>query len=173
MSRFVTHIKRLKNASEPTGKFIASARLLGEKLGPLLYQLPPNLHRDDAVLEDYLSGLPVGLEHVFEFRHESWLDEGVFDILRRHGAGFCVFDMPSLSCPLEATAGFAYVRFHGGAALYSSCYTDEALAGWARKLERLAARLGKVYIYFNNDVSAFAVRNALTLGEYLGVRRMD
>jgi uncharacterized protein YecE (DUF72 family) len=75
--------------------------------------------------------------------------------------------MPSFSCPLVATADFAYVRFHGSASLYSSSYSDEELAGWAKKLINLARNLEAVYIYFNNDAEAFAVRNAMTLRGFL------
>ncbi len=167
VSRFITHIKRLKNSEEPLEKFITRAKILEEKLGPLLYQLPPNLHRNDEVLESFLSNLPPGMQHVFEFRHPSWLEDKVFDILRQHHVGLCVFDMPSLTCPPVATADFAYVRFHGSSGLYSSCYSDEELADWARKIASLAANLKAVYIYFNNDIEGFAVRNAETLRSYL------
>ena len=81
--------------------------------------------------------------------------------------GLCVFDMPSLTCPLVATADFAYIRFHGSTGLYSSCYSDEELASWAKKLNRLAEQLKALYIYFNNDIEGFAVRNAMTLRSYL------
>jgi len=167
VSRFITHIKRLKDSEEPVDTFLSRAEILEEKLGPLLYQLPPNMHRDDARLEAFLSILPQGMKHVLEFRHESWLDEGVFEILRRYNVGLCVFDMPSLSCPLAATADFVYIRFHGSTELYSSCYSDEELAEWAKRLADLAANLKAVYIYFNNDAEAFAVRNAMTLRDYL------
>jgi uncharacterized protein YecE (DUF72 family) len=167
VSRFITHIKRLKDTGEAVGKFIARAEILGEKLGPLLYQLPPNMHRDDDRLESFLSTLPRGLKHVFEFRHQSWLEEEVLETLHRYGAGLCVFDMPSLSCPLVATADFAYIRFHGSAGLYFSRYSDEELAGWAKKLAALGTDLKEIYVYFNNDAEAFAVRNAMTLRGYL------
>jgi uncharacterized protein YecE (DUF72 family) len=167
VSRFITHIKRLKNSEEPVGTFLDRAKILKQKLGPLLYQLPPNMHRDDGRLESFLSILPRGLKHTLEFRHESWLDGGVFEILRRHNVGLCVFDMPGLSCPLAATADFAYIRFHGSTELYSSCYSDEELVDWARRLGGLASEAKEVYIYFNNDAEAFAVMNALTLGDYL------
>jgi len=167
VSRFITHIKRLKGVEEPVETFLTRAKILGEKLGPLLYQLPPNMHRNDERLESFLAVLPQGLKHVVEFRHESWLDEGVFEILRRYNTGLCVFDMPSLRCPLVATADFAYIRFHGSEGLYYSCYSDEELAGWAKRLADLAANLKAMYIYFNNDAEAFAVRNAITLREYL------
>ncbi len=167
LSRFIIHIKRLKDAGEAVEKFITRAKILDEKLGPLLYQLLPNMRRNDEVLESFLSTLPRGMKHVFEFRHQSWLEEGVFEILHKYNVGFCVFDMPSLSCPLVATADFAYVRFHGSAGLYWSCYFDEELASWAERLANLAVNLKAIYIYFNNDAEAFAVRNAMTLRAYL------
>jgi len=167
VSRFITHIKRLKDTEEAVNKFTNRARILGEKLGPLLYQLPPSMHRNDEVLDSFLSTLPRGMKHVFEFRHQSWLEEDVFQILRKYNAGFCVFDMPSVSCPVVATADFAYVRFHGSTGLYFSCYSDEELADWTRKLTSLASNLETIYIYFNNDAEAFAVRNAMTLRGYL------
>ena len=134
VSRFITHIKRLKNADEAVENFVARARFLGEKLGPLLYQLPPSMHRNDEVLESFLADLPKGMKHVLEFRHQSWFDENVFEVLHKYNVGFCVFDMPSVKCPLIATADFAYIRFHGSSGLYSSCYSDEELADWAKKL---------------------------------------
>ena len=167
VSRFITHIKRLRDTGEAVDKFITRATILGDKLGPLLYQLPPNMHRNDEVLESFLSTLPQGLKHVFEFRHQSWLEEGVFQILHKYNTGFCVFDMPSISCPLVATADFAYIRFHGSTGLYWSCYSDEELAAWAKRLANLAENLKVIYVYFNNDAEAFAVRNATTLGNYL------
>ncbi|GAH65478.1 unnamed protein product, partial [marine sediment metagenome] len=167
VSRFITHIKRLKNTEEAVETFVTRARILDGKLGPLLYQLPPNMHRNDEVLESFLSTLPRGMKHVFEFRHESWLEENVFEILHRYNVGLCVFDMPSLTCPVVTTADFAYVRFHGSTGLYWSCYSDEELADWAKRLANLAVNLKAVYIYFNNDAEAFAVRNAITLRTYL------
>lgn len=167
VSRFITHIKRLKNTGEAVANFITRAKILGEKLGPLLYQLPPNMHRNDEALVSFLAKLPRGIKHVFEFRHESWLEDRVFEILHQYHAALCVFDMPAFTCPLLATADFAYVRFHGSTGLYFSCYSDKELADWAKKIANLGSNLKAVYIYFNNDAEAFAVRNALTLRSYL------
>jgi len=167
VSRFITHIKQLKDSGEPLANFLGRARLLGEKLGPLLYQLPPGLHRNDSLLEGFLSLLPADLSHVFEFRHESWLTREVFDILRRHNTGFCIFDMPDLTTPLEATADFVYVRFHGSSSMYGGCYSDEELSEWSRDIASLARDVKAVYIYFNNDIDGFAVKNAQTLTEKL------
>jgi uncharacterized protein YecE (DUF72 family) len=167
VSRFITHIKRLKNSQEALDNFIARARILGEKLGPLLYQLPPNMPRNDEVLASFLSILPPGMRHVIEFRHESWLEAEVFEILRQYNIGLCVFDMPRLTCPLVVTADFAYIRFHGSGQLYSSCYPDRELADWARRIADLNENLQAIYIYFNNDIEGFALRNAKTLRGYL------
>jgi uncharacterized protein YecE (DUF72 family) len=167
VSRFITHIKRLKSVGEPVDKFITRAGILGNKLGPLLYQLPPGMHRNDDRLKSFLSALPSAMKHVIEFRHESWLDEEVFDTLRRHNVGFCIFDMQDVTCPVVATADFAYIRFHGSTGLYYSCYSDEELMGWAKRLKDLAQNLKTVYIYFNNDAGAYAVSNARTLRTYL------
>ena len=167
VSRFITHIKRLKDVAKPIETFIERARHLNEKLGPLLYQLPPNMHRNDERLESFLSLLPKGLRHVIEFRHQSWLDKAVFDMLRRHGIGFCVFDMPDLPCPPLAMADFAYIRFHGSSGLYFSCYSDGELDEWSRRISRLAKDLDTVYIYFNNDAEGYAISNAQTLAAKL------
>jgi uncharacterized protein YecE (DUF72 family) len=165
-SRFITHIKRLKDCDEPLENFMSRASLLRDKLGPVLYQLPPGFHRDDARLEEFLEKLPGG-RHVIEFRHDSWLADGVFGILRRHRTGYCVFDMPKLQSPLLATADFAYIRFHGTGERYSGSYPDDVLADWAGKIKELAGGLDTVYVYFNNDVSGHAVKNAATLRKYL------
>ena len=146
VSRFITHIKRLRDTNEAVETFVSRAKLLGGKLGPLLYQLPPNMHRNDEVLESFLSILPRGMKHVFEFRHQSWLEEKVFEILHNYNIGLCVFDMPGMSCPLVATADFAYIRFHGSTGLYVICYSDEELADWAKRLASLAANLNAIYI---------------------------
>ena len=167
VSRFITHIKRLKNVDDALDNFLSRARFLDNKLGPLLYQLPPNMHRNDAVLESFLRLLPQHLRHVFEFRHKSWLDDRVFELLKRYNAGFCVFDMPDLTCPLQATANFAYIRFHGSSGLYWSCYSDEELSNWAKRIAKLGQNLEAIYIYFNNDAEAFAIRNAQTLARQL------
>lgn len=167
VSRFITHIKRLRNVEEPLQNFLSRVDFLQDKLGPLLYQLPPNMKRNDGTLEAFLAILPPQYRHVFEFRHESWIDDGVFDILRRRNAGLCVFDMPDFTCQVVATADFAYIRFHGSAGLYWSCYSDNELSDWAKKIAELGGNLKAVYIYFNNDAEAYAVRNAKTMAQLL------
>lgn len=163
VSRFITHLKKLRDAEEPLTNFLSRAKLLEEKLGPLLYQLPPNLHRNEQLLESFLSMLPSRLSHVFEFRHQSWLVQEVFSLLRRYNIGFCIFDMPDFITPIEVTADFAYIRFHGSSMMYGGCYSDEELTDWAQRIAGLAQDVKAVYAYFNNDAEGFAVSNALTL----------
>jgi uncharacterized protein YecE (DUF72 family) len=166
-SRFITHLRRLRKAESALENFLARSRFLGPKLGPILYQLPGNMPRNDAVLDSFLSLLPQDLKHAFEFRHPSWLNEEVFSILRRYKVGLCGFDMPDFSCPLVATADFLYLRFHGSSGLYSSLYSLEELQGWARRISELTASLKAAYIYFNNDFNAYAIDNARTLRRLL------
>jgi uncharacterized protein YecE (DUF72 family) len=166
-SRFITHIKRLKDCEETANNFMSRATLLKDKLGPLLFQLPPGLHRDDDSLTSFLAILPHGKKYAIEFRHKSWFIEEVYDILRQHKVGFCIFDMPKLTSPIIATTDFAYIRFHGHESLYASRYNDEALAAWAKKIKRLAKNIKAVYVYFNNDVAGYALENAGTIRDYL------
>ena len=163
VSRYITHVKRLKDCGEPVENFLNRARLLEQKLGPLLYQLPPGLHRNDRLLEDFLTLLPRDRKHVFEFRHDSWHTRDVFDIMRRYNAGFCIYDMPEYTTPVEVTADFAYVRFHGSRLMYGGCYSDEELGEWAQRIANSVQAVKEVYIYFNNDIDGFALANASTL----------
>jgi uncharacterized protein YecE (DUF72 family) len=164
-NRFITHIKRLNDIAEPLAKFLSSVRLLGNKLGPVLYQLPAGMKRDDERLEAFLSLLTGDLEHAIEFRDASWLDSEVYTMLRRHKVALCIFDMPGLRAPCVATADVTYVRFHGATQLYGSNYSEAELAAWAREILRLP--VGRVYAYFNNDANAYAIANALTLEKML------
>ena len=169
VSRFITHTKRLRNLNSAVENFLSRAYLLQNKLGPLLYQLPPNMKRNDKILESFLSSLPQEYQHVFEFRHESWLNNSVFKILRRYNANLCIFDMPDFTCPPVITGDIAYVRFHGSTSLYSSCYSDNELSQWAEKIIQLKKRANIVHIYFNNDTEAFAVQNATTLTRFISI----
>jgi len=146
---------------------MARARLLEGKLGPLLYQLPWNMKRDYQALEDFLKILPENSCNVFEFRHNSWFDAGIFELLRYYNAGFCIYDMPDFTTPVIATSDFAYVRFHGSRQLYSSYYSEKELEDWALQIKELGVRT--VYTYFNNDAEGFAIRNALMLRHLLEV----
>jgi len=167
VSRFITHIKRLKNAEEALGKFLSRSRLLEDKLEVLLYQLPPQMKINLETLEAFLTQTPQPLHQVFEFRNKTWMVDSTFELLKKYHAGFCIFDMPDFTSPIVSTTKFTYIRFHGSHGLYSSSYSEEELKSWTRKIKHLAKGLESVYIYFNNDAEAFAVQNAFTLRQLL------
>ncbi|MDO8691034.1 MAG: DUF72 domain-containing protein [Dehalococcoidia bacterium] len=166
-SRLITHMKKLHNIDQPLENFLSRIRILGERLGPVLYQLPPNLHKNADLVEDFCSRLPEDLRHVLEFRHASWFDPAIFAIMERRNIGFCIFDAPGQVCPEVVTSDFVYIRFHGSSGIYSSCYTDRELDIWAERVRRLSQGGRAVYAYFNNDAGAHAVHNALGLRKRL------
>lgn len=150
--------------------FIDRAKQLNDSLGPLLFQLPPAMDRDDKRLENFLietSAHNQDIRGVIEFRHKSWMDDRVFDLIRKYDMAFCIFDMPGFSSPLITTAKYSYIRFHGHDDKYSSLYPDSELYEWASKIKDLSPVVDTIYIYFNNDAGGFAIQNAITLRKYL------
>ena len=162
-SRFITHIKRLRDCEEPVATFMERAQLLGPHLGPVLWQLPPQMKCDPERLDAFCALLPRDAAHVFEFRRRDWFCEDVFAVLRRHHIGFCIYHMVDEETPVEATSEIAYMRFHGSGALYGGRYPDHDLAQWAERLRALPPEVREVYVYFNNDAFGYAVENAATL----------
>lgn len=162
-SRFITHMKKLKDPREPLELFLGRARELGEKLGPVLFQLPPRWRVNAARLADFLEALPSGYRYAFEFRDESWFTDEVYAVLREHGAAFCIYDLDRRLSPLAVTCGFVYVRLHGPNGPYQGSYDDEALSAWARRIRAWLAEGKDVYCYFDNDQYGYAALNALSL----------
>jgi uncharacterized protein YecE (DUF72 family) len=169
-SRFLTHLKKLKDPEEPIQRFFERAGELGSHLGPVLYQLPPGWKLDLARLEHFLQVLPRDARHVLEFRDTSWYVEEVFALLRAAGVGLCLHDREGSASDRRWTAPFVYVRFHGPTGNYAGGYSHARLAGWADWLngQRRAGR--DVYTYFNNDIGGHAPRDAVTLRELLESR---
>ncbi len=166
-SRIITHLRRLRDVQEPLQTFLSRICNLKEKLGPILYQLPPGMQRDEELLDAFLSVLPQELQHVLEFRNRSWYEEGVFARMRRHNVAFCVHDMAGVESPVVATADFVYLRFHGPTGRYAGSYPDEQLAEWAQLIRGLGEGLKEAYVYFNNDIGGHAVNNARTMEQLL------
>ncbi len=166
-SRYLTHMKKLRDPQEPLHRFLGRARLLGDKLGPILYQLPPNWKCNLERLRTFLACLPSGLTHVLEFRDPSWMCTEVFSLLEESGAGFCVTSLPGLTCPVRATSQVVYIRMHGAQTLYASCYSDTELRWWAGQIAGALAGGHEVYVYFNNDAFGYAVQNARRLTELI------
>jgi uncharacterized protein YecE (DUF72 family) len=163
VSRFLTHVKRLREPAEPVERFVSHARGLGEKLGPVLVQLPPQLSRDDDRLEETLAHFPNGMRVAVEFRHKSWWSAEVRRILERHGTALCWADRFGPHTPLWRTADFAYLRFHQGRARPAGCYGRQALSTWIERIDDVLDRASDVYAYFNNDGHTCAPANAVVL----------
>lgn len=164
--RLITHLKKLRHVTGDVRDFSKLADLLGEKLGCILYQLPPSVPADLELLAGFLGTLPAGHRNVIEFRHPSWYDERVFELLRKKRTALCIVPSGRVpSTPVE-TSGTAYIRFHGPAGNYASSYSDAELAEWAAIIGRV--RAAECFVYFNNDYQGFAVANCLRLTEMLG-----
>jgi uncharacterized protein YecE (DUF72 family) len=163
VNRFITHMKKLLECDEAVGRFIELARLLGDKLGPLLFQLPPSLHKDFERLDAFLDRLPKDIEQVVEFRHNSWYDEDVLALLDRHGVGFVCHDLRGLLSPRWASGRTAYVRFHGTSGRYHGRYSDETLLAWSDWLIEQRKEGRSCWCYFNNDIHGHAIEDARTL----------
>jgi uncharacterized protein YecE (DUF72 family) len=143
-SQKITHYTRLKAESESMVQFLLkNTATLGEKMGPILFQLPPNLKKDVPRLQNFLSYLPENRRYTFEFRHESWFDEDVFSVLRDRDIAMCVSESAELSCPVVCTATWGYLRLH------KLDYTLDGLAEWAKRVT--AQNWKDVYVYFKHD----------------------
>lgn len=165
-SRYLTHMKKLKEPAEPLRLFLAHAGGLQAKLGPILFQLPPRWGRDPGRLGDFLQALPRRLRGAFEFRDPSWFHPEVYRLLEKHHAAFCVFDLGGEESPRLLTADFAYLRLHGPAEMkYAGRYTRRQLAGWLETIQGWQQQGARtVYVYFDNDQAGYAAQNALELG---------
>jgi uncharacterized protein YecE (DUF72 family) len=169
-SRYLTHVKRLTDLDQGIRRFYERIQPLVEspKLGPVLWQLPANFHRDEVRLEAALEALPPG-RHCFEFRHESWFCPAVYELLRAHGAALVVGDHPDRPFQAhELTADWTFVRFHYGSRGRNGNYSERELETWARRIRQWRRRV-EVYAYFNNDWRGYAVRNGIRLRGLLGL----
>lgn len=159
--RSVTHVRRLRDIRELLEGFYQRASLLGSKLGPILFQLPPSLPYDGSLAQDFLAALDPGRLHAVEVRHDSWLCDAFFQKLEEYRLAFCISDTAGRYPFCEVlTAPFAYVRLHGSRVLYRSAYTKEELRGWA---ERIRTWRRPTFLYFDNDFEGNAARNAIEL----------
>jgi uncharacterized protein YecE (DUF72 family) len=163
VSRYLTHVRRLREPGEPVARFMAVAEALGPKLGPVLMQLPPNMRADLPALDATLRAFPSGVRIAVEPRHETWFTAELYALLERRGAALCWADRPGWRPEHVRTAGWGYLRLHGGRATPRPCYGRAALASWAG---RIAERFGPgddVFAFTNNDPEGCAVRDARVL----------
>jgi uncharacterized protein YecE (DUF72 family) len=165
-SRFMTHMKKLKDPAPGLENFMPRVRRLGRRLGPILFQLPPNWKRNDDRLIEFLAALPPRQRYTFELRDPTWIVPEVSAVLRRRNAAFCIYELAGFMTPLELTGDWTYIRLHGPTRnKYQGSYSEEQLRRWAERIREWAARLEKIYIYFDNDDSAYAAWNAIRLKE--------
>ncbi|HEY7791054.1 MAG TPA: DUF72 domain-containing protein [Vicinamibacterales bacterium] len=166
-SRYITHVKRLAVDASSVSRFFAAVDHLGGHLGPILFQLPPRWHRNTDRLAAFLDALPDGWRYAFEFRDEDWIAPDVTDLLREHGAAYCLYDFDRRQPAVPVTAPFVYVRLHGPDGKYQGRYSAAALQGWAARIEAWRREGRDVYCYFDNDQYGYAASDASRLATCL------
>ena len=164
-SRYITHMKKLKEPEKSVDRFIERITGLRGKLGPILFQLPPRWRINIERLSLFLSFLPKKHRYTFEFRDESWFAAEVYELLAEHNASFCIYDLDGCLSPKEVTADFVYIRLHGPDGPYRGKYSKKQLAGWAGAFAGWAKTVDEIYCYFDNDQAGFAVQNAIELND--------
>jgi uncharacterized protein YecE (DUF72 family) len=152
----ITHDARLRGVEESVERFAAAAAGLGERLGPVLFQLPPDFARDLELLHDFMEMLNGRLRAAFEFRNRSWFHDSVLQTLRDCGAALCIAESERLISPVARTASYVYVR------LRKEDYGDEALSEWARRLRGFAEEAEEIYVYFKHEVAAPEIARRLS-----------
>jgi uncharacterized protein YecE (DUF72 family) len=162
-SRYITHLKKLKNPVDTLSPFLDRISRLGGRLGPILFQLPPRWGLDLSCLQAFLESLHKGRRYAFEFRDTSWFRRETWRLLARHDAAFCIYDLDGRLSPKAVTADFVYVRLHGPDGPYRGSYEFQTLAGWAGAISAWTRQGKAVYCYFDNDQRGYAALNALRL----------
>ena len=167
-SRYLTHRKKLLDAEESVKMLLDRMSLLGPKLGPILFQLPPRWQANVDRLARFAEWLPVdGPDFVFEFRDPSWHGEQVLRVLSERRLSLCIHDWPEAKTPPVITGRVAYLRFHGPDKAYAGKYSAAQLRPWIERIRAWREKVERVFVYFNNDQEAFAVQNARQLKEAL------
>ncbi len=172
-SRFITHNKKLKDPENALENLLPRAEKLGQKLGPILFQLPPKWGCNVERLEQFLQVLPRRHRYAFEFREPSWHCSEVLDVLRKYNAAYCIYELAGFSTENEITADWTYIRLHGPGGKYQGSYPDDTLRRWAADITQWSRRLKAAYIYFDNDQAGYAASNALRLKQLLEPSQMN
>jgi uncharacterized protein YecE (DUF72 family) len=171
-SRFITHVKKLKDCAEPIEAFFSRASLLKEKLGVILWQFPPTFTIDIERLKDFINTLKTySIKTTFEFRNKTWINKKVIDLLEKENVAFCMADYPEFLEKLPITSDFVYIRRHGKEGSYATSYNTDMLKQDAKKIRGFLKQKKDVFIYFNNDASGFAPKNAAELITLLNKKR--
>jgi uncharacterized protein YecE (DUF72 family) len=164
VNRYITHVRRLTDPKEPVARFVDRIRGLGDKLGPVLLQLPPNFRCDARRLGAALAEFPADIRVAVEFRHDSWYVDEIRELVAAHRAALCLVDRRGPLTPVWRTTDWTYVRFHEGRASPPPCYGPAALATWASRLADMWSAGEDAWVYFDNDALACAPRDAAMFG---------
>lgn len=156
-------MKKLKGPQQSFSLFMERVQVLSEKLGPILFQLPPAWRFDESRFSTFLQALPRTYRYTFEFRDTNWYNDRVYELLQQHQCAFCIYALEYHLSPLLVTTDFVYVRLHGPANKYDGSYSDEILAQWASRCQLWLEQGKQVYVYFDNDMHGYARVNAATL----------
>lgn len=162
-SRYITHMKKLKDPEKSLVNFFERITILGDRLGPILFQLPPHWRYNQERLTNFLQHLSKDYRYTFEFRDESWLNEQCYEQLSKHKASLCIYELDGYLSPQEVTSNFVYIRLHGPGGSYQGNYSDEILRGWAQACANWSKQGYDIYCYFDNDEAGYAALNARTL----------
>lgn len=162
-SRFITHMKKLKDPEHSIPRFFETISVLHNKLGPILFQLPPHWRMNVSRLEEFLNALPTPFRYAFEFREESWFAQPVYDLLTKYNTALCLYHLAGRWSPEIVTTDFVYIRLHGPGEAYQGKYRAPTLRLWADKCHTSAKSGKDVYCYFDNDQNGYAPINALAL----------
>ena len=171
-SRYITHMKKLKDPDEALHRFFLNAEALEEKLSVILFQLPPHWKLNYERLKEFLSRLPRGHRSTFEFRDVSWYQPEVFELLHKHHCSFCIYELDGHQSPEVITTNFLYIRLHGPGAKYQGLYTSEVLEQWAKKCVDWQQSGKDVFIYFDNDQDGYAAINARELQDIIQLMQL-
>ena len=167
-SRYITHMKKLKEPVKSLENFMKNLQGLREKTGPILFQLPGTWPLNLERLQSFLTALPSGYRYTFEFRHASWFSDDIYQALSRHKVALCFYNLRGKNTPMPITADFIYVRMHGpGEKAYQGHYGAETLLSLAKDITAWTKERMDVYCYFNNDEKGYAVRDAMQLRELI------
>lgn len=167
-NRYITHMKKLKDPDQPIANLMERVDELGDRLGPILFQLPPKWKVNADRLRAFLEKLPGGYRFAFEFRDPSWFDRSIYELLSAHNVAFCIYDLRGGVTPKQVTADWVEVRLHGPGGPYQGKYDDQTLARWMDDFSSWRRQGRDVYCYFNNDQAGYALENARTLQAMTG-----
>jgi uncharacterized protein YecE (DUF72 family) len=162
-SRYITHMKKLRDTQEASQTVLSRLAILQANLGPVLFQLPPRWKFDAGRLEETLHQLPEGYRYAFEFRDRSWLNDRCYELLSARGIALCIHDLDGWASPSELTTDFVYLRLHGPPYADRRPYGPQALTPWAEAIASWSSGGRQVYCYLNNDMGGFAIQDAQTL----------